>query len=214
MVSIQDYCLADDILIRYVKEYKDSGYDGSNNRLMVFQPAIKAVVLGQSNSLYDSVNIEQLVQDGIPMMHRPSGGETVVITPNMLIISFCMASKVLPKSHDTFRVALSAITNALKENGIVGVLHQGISDLTINGRKILGCAIYRRTGVLLYHAVLNVSESPLLIAKYLKHPAREPDYREKRSHEQFITSIHDEGYRCGIGQLKLSLQNHLLHIIE
>jgi lipoate-protein ligase A len=47
---------------------------------------------------------------------------------------------------------------------------------------------------LVYHAVLNLSEDTSVFAKYLRHPVREPDYRAGRSHNEFVTSLANEGY--------------------
>ena len=74
------------------------------------------------------------------------------------------------------------------------VYYKGISDIAIKDKKILGSAIYRSKDKIFYQAVLNVSENPQLFDKYLKHPKKEPDYRNGRLHSDFVTSFHAEGY--------------------
>ena len=70
----------------------------------------------------------------------------------------------------------------------------GISDITMAGKKILGSSIYRSKEALLYHAVLNLGEPASTFERYLKHPTKEPDYRQGRSHSEFVTSLKEIGY--------------------
>lgn len=203
MIEVKEYDLADAALIQYAMERspalaKDAAME---YRMMVFLPSIRAVVLGQSNTVERSVNLAECARDGISILKRPSGGEAVLISPNTVIISFCMIGSRLKRSSEVFRFALENTILALNHLGIEGVEHKGISDLTLKGKKILGCAIYRRTGMILYHAVLNICETPALIAKYLSQPSRQPDYRANRSHEEFVTSLYHEGYQPSVDLL-------------
>jgi len=83
---------------------------------------------------------------------------------------------------------------ALTSLGVKDLAFKGISDIAIRDKKILGSSIYRRKNKVLYHAVLNISESNDKIERYIKHPSREPDYRKGRPHGEFVTSLHDQGY--------------------
>ena len=41
----------------------------------------------------------------------------------------------------------------------------------------------------------NVRLNPIWwIEKYLKHPSKEPDYRQGRKHSEFVTSLHESGF--------------------
>jgi lipoate-protein ligase A len=64
-------------------------------------------------------------------------------------------------------------------------------------------------GSLIYQAVLNVSEDPILFEKYLRHPRREPDYRSGRSHSEFVTSLKAEGYNFAPGELIGAIEGKL-----
>jgi len=143
-------------------------------------------------------------------MKRPSGGESVFISPRMMIISHSLVGKPLPRSSIVFRTTLLAIADALRSLGVEDIWHRGISYLAICQRKILGCAIYRKTNLVLYHAVLNLAESPTRFAKCLTHPQREPDYRHNRPHDEFVTSLALEGYNIPADILKAELSEKLL----
>ena len=84
--------------------------------------------------------------------------------------------------------------DVLSDLGVKNYGMKGISDITIGDRKILGSSMHRREKRLVYHAVLNISEDPGIFERYLKHPGREPDYRQRRKHGEFVTSLKKEGY--------------------
>ncbi|PKN80753.1 MAG: hypothetical protein CVU48_01055 [Candidatus Cloacimonetes bacterium HGW-Cloacimonetes-1] len=211
MITLNGYNLPDLALIEYAKSAsKDKiNHPDSEFRYMVFKPSRTTVVLGQSNTIEKSVNVQRCFEDNVEVMKRPSGGEAVLISPHTLIISFCILDSKLPRSSDIFSFALGCILTALAANGVTNAEFRGISDIAIEGKKILGCAIYRRPGMVLYHGVLNVSESPQNIGYYLLHPTKEPDYRVHRNHESFVTSLFQEGYHINMDILKQSIQSAL-----
>ncbi len=193
---LQAYNLADTRLIEYCRQ-QASSVDGSTSlRQMAMQyvPPRIMVVLGASNTVENSVYREACSRDEIPIIQRPSGGEAVLISPQTLLFSHCMLAKALPRSADFFHQNLRLFTLTLEELGVQDLRFNGISDLCIGQRKILGCAIYRRPGMVLFQAVLNVDLDPEMIAKYLRHPARMPDYRKNRPHTDFVTSLRAAAY--------------------
>jgi lipoate---protein ligase len=90
----------------------------------------------------------------------------------------------------------NAVINILYEMGIQGIQQQGISDITLNDRKILGSSLYlgSRPDFYYYQSCLMVSSELELINRFLKYPPREPDYRMKRAHSAFCTTLKNEGY--------------------
>jgi lipoate-protein ligase A len=86
--------------------------------------------------------------------------------------------------------------------------------VAIGDKKILGSSIYRRRKILFYHAVLNVSEPIETIERYIKHPTREPDYRNGRKHHEFVTSLHAEGYKLTMKKIIRSLDQSLSKLRE
>ncbi len=198
-----NYTLPDSILL-----------DSENSKLMIWQPEYPVIVAGQSNSPEKYVLLEKALIDGIPVLKRPTGGETVVLTPRMLIISLVLKSTKLPGSKDFFVKINNIIIPVLKKSGLADVCYKGISDLAVGNKKILGSSIYRKPGMLFYHAVLNYGESPEYIASYLKHPVREPDYRKKRSHSEFVTTMEAAGITASIPDLISKLEVDLQVILK
>ncbi len=184
------------------------------SRLMIWQPDHVVIVIGQSNSPEKYVSEEKALMDGVAVIKRPSGGETVVLTPRMLVVSFVLRAGKLPGSRDLFIRINDLLIAGLSEAGLSNINYRGISDLAVNEKKIMGSSIYRKPGMLFYHAVLNYGESPEYIASYLKHPVREPDYRKGRHHAEFITTLEAAGIKISLSNLMILLESKLQPILE
>jgi lipoate---protein ligase len=183
MLQVAEYCLPD------IKLFEEN-----DERFLIWIPDKTYIVLGASNHPEESLLVENIRQDNITVLKRPSGGQAVVLTPNNLIISVVFTGKKLLQPKDIFRRINLLIISALEKERINGLSLMGISDITISGKKILGSAIYRSTDKLLYHAVLNLGETVSTFEKYLKHPVKEPDYRNGRKHADFVSSLKEKGY--------------------
>ena len=183
-VTISEYDLPDAFLFR-------EGTAG----ILVWQPQETVIVLGQSNSIETSLHSEAVAADGIRVTKRPSGGETVILTPATIAFTVARHFPVMVHFRDFFRMVNSVVIEGLGEMGVTELGSKGISDITIGNRKILGSSMRKVGNKLVYHAVLNLAEDPSLFSKYLHHPRREPDYRAGRRHDEFVTSIANEGYR-------------------
>jgi len=68
---------------------------------------------------------------------------------------------------------------------------RGSSDFCIAGKKFSGNAQARRKNTLLHHGTLMIDNDLSLINRYLKHPSKEPTYRNKREHSTFVTKLTD-----------------------
>ncbi len=159
----------------------------------VWIPDKTYLILGQSNKAETSLNMEAVMADNIDVFKRPSGGETVILTPEMLVIGISFAVDSLKNPKQYFLQINNRIIDCLSRQSIKNLSQKGISDIAISEKKILGSSIYRRPGRVFYHAVLNVSEDISIISKYILHPAKEPDYRKGRPHSDFVTSIKESG---------------------
>jgi len=86
---------------------------------------------------------------------------------------------------------------------------EGISDIAVKEKKILGSAIYQNRNFVFYQSILNVAEPVNILNRYLKHPQREPAYRLRRSHADFVTSLHACGYNLSVPSLRERLEESL-----
>jgi lipoate-protein ligase A len=172
------------------------------------------VVLGNSNKPRDNLIEENIFSDYVQVYKRPSGGETVILTPSTLVISVKVTLDKFSNPTAHFRYFNEKIIEALSCLGVKDLRYRGISDVAIGDKKILGSSIYRRRKILFYHAVLNVSEPIETIERYIKHPTREPDYRNGRKHHEFVTSLHAEGYKLTMKKIIRSLDQSLSKLRE
>jgi len=165
-----------------------------SKQFMIWRPDKMYIILGASNRAEEALFMDNVLQDAITVMKRPSGGQTVMLTPNNLIIAVVFSDQRMMKPKEVFSMLNKLIISSIGEAGITDLLQRGISDIAIAGKKILGSAIYRNKDKLLYHAVLNLGEPASTFERYLKHPSREPDYRNGRNHAEFVTSLREMGY--------------------
>lgn len=190
-VQLRKYDLTDIALFETATEYI----------VKVWIPEQTFIVLGQSNTVEDALHADMIIQYDIPVYKRPSGGQTVVLTPNTIIISVILITTDFNNPQYYFQMLNQKIIDALQKAGIQNLNYKGISDIAIGEKKILGSSIYRRKEKLLYHAVLNVGESADTFEKYLKHPVKEPDYRKGRPHSEFVTSLREQGCTVNIMEI-------------
>jgi len=176
-----------------------------SNQFLIWIPDKVYIVLGASNHADDALNMENVLKDRIPVLKRPSGGQTVILTPNNIIIAAVFVDKKTTHPKDVFEQINKLIISTIEKTGIRNLSLMGISDIAISGKKILGSAIYRSKDALLYHAVLNLGEPSVTFERYLKHPSKEPDYRKGRSHTEFVTSLKEKGYTRSYHQLENEL---------
>jgi len=183
--NVEDYKLPDMHLLKN----NVSDFDCS-----VFIPENLSIVLGKGSDPEKSIEWNMVKQDLIDVYKRPSGGESVIISENTIIIAIVKRGEKFKNPSVYFEKYNDAIIKSLTGIGVRDLKKRGFSDICIGEKKILGSSIYRTGDRVFYHAVLNVSESVETIERYLKHPVREPEYRKKRSHSEFVTSLSGEGY--------------------
>jgi len=175
----------------------------------LWHPDERYIILGRANNPEASLETNLVEADQVKVYKRPSGGETVILTPNTLVISVKVKIGNELNTQKYFKEINDKIMDALSDLGVKDLSMKGISDISIGDKKILGSSIYLRKKTLFYHAVLNISESVEVISKYLKHPTKEPDYRKGRSHKEFVTSLLTEGYKLSVQELIPALNTSL-----
>lgn len=133
------------------------------------------------------------------LCRRASGGGTVLHGPGNLNYSVFVSLNHYPDMFSlrhSYGRLLEMIQRALTAQGISAVI-RGQSDLVLEGDdgialKISGNAQFRKHSVLVLHGTL-ITRPDLIetISEYLKHPPKEPDYREGRNHRSFLGSLPD-----------------------
>ena len=149
------------------------------------------VVLGPSCRPIDDVDVAACEQNDVPVLRRASGGGTVLQGPGCLSYALVLPLTWDPRLaniHSTNQFILERMATAL-HRWEPATVFQGVSDLAIGGRKVSGNAQRRKRNALLFHGTILYAMESDLIARYLKHPARQPEYRNDRPHEAFLRTI-------------------------
>jgi lipoate-protein ligase A len=159
--------------------------------LRLWESPQAAVVVGRSSRVEIEVNTQQCRRLQIPILRRSSGGAAVVVGPGCLMYAVVLSYERRPHLHmipEAHRVALETLADALKTIAPdVAVL--GTSDLAQSNRKFSGNSLRCKRTHLLYHGTL-LYDFPLdLVSSCLNRPPRQPEYRQGRNHDQFITNL-------------------------
>ncbi len=164
------------------------------------------VVLGQRDNVEKAVESVIAKEHNVTVLKRPSGGHSVVLTPKTFVVAMTHPEKTIKDIKPTFAKSIDFIIRALEMQGVRNLQIKGISDIVIGDKKITGSSMYFAKTKLFFHAVINISEKPEFIAQFLKHPETEPEYRQKRNHAEFITSLEEQGYIININKLAEDLK--------
>lgn len=151
-----------------------------------------------SRSLFSRVKSEQ--NKNTPFIcRRTSGGGTVLHGPGNINYSIYLSLTRNPELFsvkNSYEKILGIVRRALDAQGLHCEV-RGQSDLVIADdsgmlKKISGNSQFRKYGILVHHGTL-ITRSTLIenIHDQLLHPPKEPDYREKRTHRDFLGSLPD-----------------------
>ncbi len=149
------------------------------------------VVLGRSGIPEEETHLDTCRIDGIPIIRRCSGGGTVLQGTGCLNYALILPIHLHPALHTistTTTLLLGEIREALRPL-LPDIRIKGYSDLTLNSLKFSGNAQKRSKTTLLFHGTFLLNFDLDQISRYLKHPKKQPDYRENRSHADFLTNL-------------------------
>lgn len=149
------------------------------------------VALGYTNRAALEANLPACEAQKVPILRRCSGGGTVLQGPgclNYALVHSIPAGQTLNVGATNARVMetnRAALQNALGAR----VELAGHTDLALEGRKFSGNAQKRKTNWFLFHGTLLLDFDLDLVQTLLLPPSKEPDYRARRSHLEFIRNI-------------------------
>ena len=179
----------------------------NHNNLMVWIPDELMVVIGKSSNPELELIAGNIDADQIPVIRRGTGGCSVVLSPEMAVVSFVIRNDKQRKNNEYFAIFTDVIMNSLKKLGIDGICRAGISDITLNGQKVAGSSIYRNKDMVFYHAIINIAGETDHMERYLRIPPRYPDYRAGRPHKDFVTSFKAQGHTLDLDKFEQTLKS-------
>jgi len=180
-----------------ILESMDSSNLADGELLRLWQMPERCVVIGRSSKVALEVNLEACQRDRIPVLRRMSGGASIVAGPGCMMFSLLLSLEKRPECRgldQAHRTVMSRMQRSVHAAlGAIGsscdVAVEGVCDLTIDGRKISGNALRLKRSWMIYHGTL-LMEMPLdWIEKYLLEPPKQPEYRQRREHREFVASL-------------------------
>lgn len=159
--------------------------------LRLWENPVHAVILGRSSKVMDEVNQEFCRAHNIEYLRRSSGGASVVIGPGCLMYAVVLDYRIRPELKmldQAHQYVMQKMLNAIQQCG-VNVRFQGTCDLTLDGRKFSGNSLRCQRNSFLYHGTLLYDFDLNLVQQCLGTPPRQPEYREGRSHQDFVTNL-------------------------
>lgn len=150
-----------------------------------------AVVLGSACRIGDDVFEAACQADRVPLGRRASGGGTVLLGAGCLLFSLVLPYHRDPSLREvlpSYRYILDIVAESLSAL-LPGIEKAGISDLASTGWKFSGNAQQRKRDHLLHHGTLLYAFDLPRVSRYLRAPPRQPEYRQGRSHEQFLRNL-------------------------
>lgn len=177
--------------------------------LQLQRPTSWCVVMGASGKAEHEVHWRRLQEDQVPLYKRRGGGGTVLLGPNTLVMTIHAWVQHYFHNLRYFSTINRALIDVFRTWKPLEYQQRGFSDIAVDDRKILGSSIFRRRNILLYQASLLVDVDRTRIDRYLKHPPREPDYRQGRDHAGFVTSLRELGVQTPDSHLRADLRTML-----
>lgn len=169
----------------YVDNLEEEKY-----RFDIWIPRSPYIVLGRSKRETEDVDLKQANIDKISIIRRVTGGGTVLIDEGCIIIDIGFRAKNRNKVVDLLLKGNSVLVKALQSLGIPAEVDSLWPDIKIGNYKICGSSFGIRNTLFLYSAsILYKSSTIEKIERYLTMPKRSPDYRQLRSHKEFLISI-------------------------
>ncbi len=157
------------------------------NWCIIHQNPLDAIVMGISAKPDQVLDFSKLQQQSVPVIRRFSGGGTVYIDENCLMTSFicneldmdvpCFPQPVFHWSETFYQPVFENLEFKLREN-----------DYVLGHKKFGGNAQYMTKKRWLHHTsfLWDYQEEKM---GYLKMPTKTPQYRQQRSHTEFLDKL-------------------------
>ena len=155
------------------------------------------VVLGRSSQVEIEVDLAACRSAQVPVLRRASGGGTILAGPGCLMYTLVLGFTdwpQLPPIDQAHRWVLNKLSTMLEVESN-SIQPAGTSDLVLSAatgdqrKKFSGNAMRRKRRHLLYHGTLLYDFDLSRISQFLARATRTPNYRNDRSHDEFVTNL-------------------------
>jgi lipoate---protein ligase len=158
---------------------------------------VPVVVVGSSSHVDTEVDRSACAALGVRIVRRPTGGASVVLGPGCLMWSvvtpYPQGTPIIEQLHASRLEPLCRMLSRTLPVSRGSIERRGSSDIVVVDaqvvRKFSGNALRVKRNGVLYHGTLLDNFNMDTVARLLRHPPREPDYRTRRSHLDFLTNL-------------------------
>ena len=164
--------------------------------LRLWEPTDYFIVIGYSNKVSAEVNVPACEAQKIPIYRRFSGGGAVLQGPGCLNYSLVIKSEHVKSFHtiaESFKAVLERHQKLFAQLLVEPVQIEGISDLTIAGKKFSGNSQHRKLRYTLFHGTFLLNLDLWMVEATLRMPSKEPRYRSHRTHAEFLKNLSVDG---------------------
>ena len=162
--------------------------DQPTSLLRLWESPQRMVVIGRSSKIAQEVDLEACRAAKVGVYRRTSGGGAIVAGPGCLMYGVILSYDLHPDLRlldQAHQYVLSRVAQAIG----LDVDQRGTSDLVVGQHKISGNAMRCRRRHFLYHGTILYNFSLDSISQLLRKPPHEPEYREGRSHAEFVSNL-------------------------
>ena len=179
----------------------DAAEAGAGDEVLRFWESRESfVVVGYANKVAVEVSVAACETRDIPILRRCSGGGTVLQGPGCLNYTLVLRITADGPLHnigsanrfimERNRAAIESLFRTFNlQPSTFNLSIRGHTDLAIGGRKFSGNSQRRRRHFLLFHGTFLLNFNLALISELLPMPSKQPDYREHRTHDRFLTNL-------------------------
>ncbi|MFD2630325.1 lipoate--protein ligase [Oceanobacillus kapialis] len=150
MKFIDNKGITDPMINLALEEYVLQNF-GENDTYLLFYINKPSIIIGRNQNTVEEINTSYVDENGIKVVRRLSGGGAVYHDEGNLNFSFI--TKDDGNSFQNFAKFTQPVVEALNKLGVPAEL-QGRNDLTANGRKISGNAMFSTKGRMFSHGTL------------------------------------------------------------
>lgn len=150
------------------------------------------VAVGYANKIATEVNLAACREHNISVLRRCSGGGTILQGPGCLNYALILKIQEAGPLHsitETNRFILQRHQESLASLTGEAIEIHGSVDLTIAKQKFSGNAQRRKRRCLLFHGTFLLQFDIPLVEKFLAMPSKQPNYRQQRSHAEFLMNL-------------------------
>lgn len=162
------------------------------------------IVVGYANKIESEVSVLPCHAAKIPVLRRCSGGGTVLqgrgclnyalileMAGNPALASISGANQYIMERNRAAAQSVLGDSNLVKVQGHTDLACEattGETPVTLF-RKFSGNSQRRHKNFLLFHGTFLLNFDLALVGEFLKFPSRQPDYRNSRTHGDFLMNL-------------------------